>query len=253
MAYNNLEIRRKLVGDSDRHHRYTVFELRDAVVYRFDAICFNFQLLCSHNEDATRLLRDDVRRFQQERLLTPLVLQQRFFLDDLIFNAGSLFDYVGRLVGHTLLDPPQKLRWDKVYKWAKDAEAGRSRSAANRIHGSRAGLTIVEVDQSWVRRLYAYRSAVIHYGTERPDGAASIVWLDRTRDEHGVERTGQHRFTAEAPTDFGRKLRLTSDPSVRISTQEAASLLFNKVVDATGRVLESLETDLLALTPDVAT
>lgn len=244
LQFSNGEIANNWLEKTDRNVARAAFSLRDGVTYRFDAIL-----------EAAETV-DTIQQAAQARILDALIgddgsglqhmaLQQRFAFDNLLFNSIALFDYIGRYAALMLeADESLKLRWDRVYKWAKHPNAGGRRG--NHIHGTRIGEQIINADERWVRRLYGYRSEVIHYQSEAVGSGVSI-WMKR--GEAGSDEL-LRRFETYVPRGFVRALKLGGTEE-RIAITAAARLIVGAVFTAAESLLQALAEDLKERVPSL--
>ena len=245
IAFSNGEIARNYLTAEGRNLRHRVVELRDALVYRFDGLLYHLDMMEKERRAAHMLAADGDPRPDTD-LARQTSLRQRFLFDDVVFNAVSLFDYIGRFIGLTLQDDQNmKLRWDRCYKWAKHPATGRGK---NHIYGTRTADIVVEVDEEWVRRLATFRSRVIHYESESVDGGHTIRF-------EGSPAGGQpgrvsHVLTSYVPRAFLRELRMESAAD-KVPIIEATDLLLDRVYVTAERILSALVDDLRDRVPEL--
>jgi hypothetical protein len=89
--------------------------------------------------------------------------EQQFVFDDLIFNALSLFDYVGNFVGFAFYgEQRKKAKWDRIQKYARDGDHEARDHPSKRISSGRAGERILRAQKDLVGILSDYRADLIH-------------------------------------------------------------------------------------------
>lgn len=245
LHFNNLEIRLNQLEGRKREVRQIAFRVRDAIIYRFDAVLYHFGLLQRVQQDAETELRTQGPAPDNQDILRAVTLRQRFLFDDLVVNCVAFFDYIGRFV--VLLaqaDQNLKLRWDRAYKWAKHPNAGGAGN--NRLHGTRVGDLIVEADQQWVRRLTKYRSEVIHYEAEKLGGSVTTTYTKSDKD--GASEVS-HQITPHVPSRFIRELKL-ADEEVSVPIIQASEYLIGRVLETAGPILGALAQEIEQRVPD---
>jgi hypothetical protein len=141
-----------------RQKRRRVLDLRDSAIYRATSIAWHAGALYER--------RAAIRRhFQRDRVAsleatdgdpTPLLdhmRRQSFLLDDILFNAVSLFDYIAHLIGVLRFDG-QGCVWSYLVK--------ECRKTPCRLNAPALVLVVVEAEDRWLGRLDAFRDKVIH-------------------------------------------------------------------------------------------
>ena len=243
IAFSNWELRLNRINGGKRSFRSRVFQLRNSLIYRFDAVCFCAGLLEQAYVDTSEAAQRIQDQQHGRELLHISAFRQRFLFDNLVFNCVSFFDYLGNYIGLTLQKPRNlKLRWDGTYKWAKHKEAGKRGGVKNCIYNSRVGKLIVKEDETWVRRLTEYRSEVIHYNTEQMNGRLTMNLIPNENKDF----TATHEITIFVPRSFTRKLKLVPpDDKQKLSIVKAGSLLFEKTAHTGETILKVLEQDIL--------
>ena len=97
-----------LMAESKRGHSTTrrqsdmklVMRLRDSLMYRAESVLWHPHLVELVTRSADRRLREVHPDRAKEHLLLLRIGAEVFYVfDDLVFNALSLFDYVGNFVG----------------------------------------------------------------------------------------------------------------------------------------------------------
>ena len=142
-----------------------MFHLRDSLSYRAEAVAWHPYMIRIVGDSASRRLREVHSDFAKEQqLLFHLGAEHFYLFDDLVFNALSLFDYVGNIVGFAFYgEQRRKAKWDRVQRFAHDAAFERRSHPKPRISPGPVGQAIREVHASLVRALTEYRAALIHY------------------------------------------------------------------------------------------
>jgi hypothetical protein len=144
--------------------------LRDSMTYRAESVGYHIDLLKRHfarfTERAHSLIGDSHARVdflhQTRSILT-------FLSDDILFNAISMLDYAGNLVGFAHGGATcQRLKWNGAVKSALDKN--------NRLANTRSGQAMVALHREWVDRLQAVRSKIIHERIALGDGGQTMTF-----------------------------------------------------------------------------
>lgn len=242
--FNNAEIRINHFSGTALNVRDIGFRLRDGLTYRFEAMVYHVGLLHEAQAAAEQLLIDPAFLGNPRDVLRTAVRKQRFIFDDIVFNCVALFDYFGRFAGVLLqADPHLKLRWDRLYKWAKHPNAG---GRTNYILGTNVASIVIREDQSWIKHLIEYRSRVIHYESEKPDGRVELRFT-RNRDGNADVHHSLYPFVPKA---FLAALKIRTSEE-RVPVLDAAHLLVLKVFDTMEALLVALAEDVEARVPEI--
>jgi len=143
--------------------------LRDSMLYRGQAVGFHVDLLqwqfrqITHEANTKRALvrKDRSFLYNCRRFLT-------YLMDDVLFNAISMLDYSGNLVGVILGKPS-----DRNLKWNGFVRAARDRK--NPLSLTRVGQVMVAADTEWVGKLNDIRSRIIHEHVILGDGVHNMT------------------------------------------------------------------------------
>jgi hypothetical protein len=149
--------------------------LRDSLIYRSESLTWHVMQLARMQAAAMAKLHSTMPiQNAAGDIMRLMHRHQQFTFDDVIFNAISLFDYVGNTVGFAYYgEPRHRSEWKKVRRFARDAAFERKEHPTPRISGRTIGETIVEADRSFVARLSEYRATLIHYEAKRAGGKVS--------------------------------------------------------------------------------
>jgi hypothetical protein len=246
IAVHNAEvIENAVLGTQKKGVRRHALQLRDALVYRLDATLYHIETLQRVQSAGENRLRGDIREVRNQRgILESVGRQQRILFDDLVFNAVSFFDYLGRFCWSLLQGVADvKMRWDRVYRWAKHSKAGKNQE--NRIHGTAVGEAIVAADQRWIDRLTQFRSDIIHYKSERLRGQVSTALSPQknrtvtyTSDLRCAVPDGFRKVVKNWHEDVGDSILEASNGLVRELVADARGILHLLVEELEGRVPE---------------
>jgi hypothetical protein len=142
-----------------------MFRLRDSLSYRAEAVLWHPHMIQIVGASASRRLRevhsDSAKEYQ---LFFHLGAEHFYLFDDLVFNALSLFDYVGNIVGFAFYgEQRRKAKWETIRRFANDAAYERGKHPKARIAAGPVGDVVRGAHVSLVRALTDYRAALIHY------------------------------------------------------------------------------------------
>lgn len=169
---NEEELTPKIIN---QHKRKTevLFELRDAFNYRQDSILYHFNLLVNTQNNSAQKFNHDLDSRGKKSLLKTSAYQQQFLFDDILFNTISLFDYFGNYGGFIFQGQHgKKLGWNSLYGYCKN-EKPTGDSSRQILFNSRVAELIVLNHESWINKLYDYRSQIIHKKIDEIDGSLS--------------------------------------------------------------------------------
>jgi hypothetical protein len=144
--------------------------LRDSLTYRAQSVVYHLNFM-----------RGQLAAYQAQALSqfrtapgSPVFLMQcqhalTFLADDVIFNVMSMLDYLGNLVGCTILGPNvRKLKWNGAVKAARDK--------SNRLSTTTTGRLMIDLHAQWIDRLHGIRSRLIHEYVQLGDGGQKITF-----------------------------------------------------------------------------
>lgn len=177
-----------------------VMRLRDSLIYRAEAVLWHPHLIELIQKSANRRLREVFPDRSKEHLLLIQIGAETFYLfDDLVFNALSLFDYIGNMVGFAFYgEQRRKAKWDRIQRFARDATYEGRAHTKPRISNSAVGSCILEVDAALVKSLSDYRAALIHY--------EALVGPGELKTQFGADTEGkpgpQYDLSFTVPKDF---------------------------------------------------
>lgn len=163
LAFLQAQATRSYAVERRRQNDATVMRLRDSLIYRSDALTW-------HRVVITRLQKSAIARlhaaFPQPNapndILRDAAREQQFTFDDVIFNAITLFDYVGNMIGFAYYgDQRRKAKWDRIQKYARDAVFDSRHHKNPRIAGSEVGSLLTAAESSLVQPLADYRADLI--------------------------------------------------------------------------------------------
>lgn len=163
------------------------FRLRDSISFRLTAMLFHLSLLLSVQDNHKQFLsKNRMDGMARTFLLDAGPQQQVFLFDSIIFHAISMFDYFGNLIEYICGGKGRMgLQWNGALKSARDPN--------NLIHSSPVGAVIIDLDNTFVDKLYKHRSELIHFKTDEAGGQAKF---------HPM--TAETNFTVFAPKKLTR-------------------------------------------------
>ncbi len=233
-----------LMAESKRGHSTTrrqsdmklVMRLRDSLIYRAESVLWHPQLVELVTRSADRRLREVYPDRAKEHLLLLQIGAEVFYaFDDLVFNALSLFDYVGNFVGFAFYgEQRRKAKWDRIQHFARDAAYEKREHSHPRISGSALGSSILEVHKTLVESLTEYRAALIHY--------EALVGLGEVKTEYGAGETPKYDLSFTVPKEFAKVFTVTGykqDPA-KAPVVEGAKWLAQECTRQALRVLIEL-------------
>jgi hypothetical protein len=220
-----------------------MMRLRDSLAYRAEAVLWHPNLIRAVQSSARRRLRetrDD--RTKQYLTLFQVGAEHFYAFDDLVFNALSLFDYVGNIVGFAYYgDRRRKAKWARIERFARDGDYERREHPHPRISPSNLGQCIREVHGTFVRALTDFRGALIHY--------EAMVGTGEFTELHGndtAQQGPQYDVAFTVAKEFGRHFTIPGYEASRENAPllEAASWLAQEAERTARIILVELEVDL---------
>jgi len=174
--------------------------LRDSIWARFDSLRFHDQLITQvlgGIAERVQSATDDDQRFNA---VWTASWHAHYLLDDLVFNAASLFDYIGNAVWFGFHGQNHiKKKWKKTYQAAKSSAVEKKLPGGPKIYSSATGAVVLDAHADLVNDLYEYRSDLIHNRLDGPEVFRTEFWRDSLRPE----------FTLPLPEGFSRRLGKT--------------------------------------------
>jgi len=174
--------------------------LRESLIYRSDAIAWHTSLISRLQRGASAQMESMFGRDPNAPgdIARISAREQQFAFDDVIFNAISLFDYVGNTVAFSLYgEPHQKAKWTRVEHYARDPIFEKKATGGTRISESGLGSTIHRNHVTLYARLMEYRSELLHYHTA-PAGGEVSTQLQRN-DSGSFDASTKLGITAPEP------------------------------------------------------
>jgi len=210
--------------------------LRDSIWSRFDSLRYHHWLLTQVAVEARRAGRADNEVAHQ--VCWSAAWHSHYLFDDIIFNAASLFDYVGNAIWFGFHGPNHiKKKWSKAYEAAARPDLEKSLPRGVRIFGSRTGKSVLVAHRRLVNALYEYRSELIHNRSDGPDVYSFEYW----------ERSWEKGFQMPVPTKFRKKLGSLLGAAAQgedFDMLQFAEALIRRCGEVVIELLENLRSDL---------
>lgn len=151
--------------------------LRDSLWRRFDSLRYHYNLLVNVEERRRQRMQGIDNSVDGFDATWSATLHAHYLFDDLIFNAASLFDYVGNSIWFGFHGQNHiKKKWKKAYEAARHHQTEEGLPGGPKIFGSATGQLILEAHRTLVNDLYGYRSDVIHNRMDAPDVFSQEFW-----------------------------------------------------------------------------
>lgn len=241
-----------LMAESARRHdrkrrrvdAAVMFRLRDSLSYRAEAVDWHPHVLrVLHSAGLRRLSEAHPDQAEEHQILIHIASEHHYLFDDLVFNALSLFDYVGNAVGFALYgEQRRKAKWDRIHRFAHDPEYESREHPAARISSTELSPCILDVHSSLVFALAEYRAALIHYEAQLGPGEFQINYTPAA--DGGFDP--QYALLLKVPDQFGRRFVVPgyeADPR-QATLLDAADWLARVATRDAARVLRALEREL---------
>jgi len=209
--------------------------LRDSISARFDSLRFHYELMLRVRQGHLRQLQQAEAGSARAQMLWLASMETHYLFDDIVFNAASLFDYIGNAVWFGFHGQNHiKKKWNKAYEAAKRVELETKLPNGPRLFGSTTGDLIKEAHEAFVNRLYEYRSDLIHHRIDGPEVYSHQFWADISHTD----------LRLPVPRTYMRRLRrLVGDAALDENSVDiiaGAEELINKVGECSVRLIESL-------------
>jgi len=210
----------------------TAFALRDSMLYRAQSVGYHIDLIktqfASLSDQGLKRLgthpQDKTFLFNGRQFLT-------FLSDDILFNAISMLDYLGNLVGFILAPPSTKLKWNGVVKSCLDH--------SNALHNTDVANTIITLHREWIDKLHYVRSRIIHERMALGNGKRTISFPSGS----GLALT----LFFEMPPTVVKRLRFLQDlrqPDGTVDIVAGSECIGLRAIDAATSVMTALLHDL---------
>lgn len=148
---------------SDKNSKENIFLLKDNVHYRLFSLVHQYLVFLRELQTSESYLQQLHRK--DPKLLNAFPMGNPYFdkveleissvFDNLIFQLSSVFDYISHLICYIC-----KTDKSKTLYWTKLASSAYGQN--NEFSNLEIRKTITEVDNSFVGRLYDYRSRLLH-------------------------------------------------------------------------------------------
>lgn len=212
--------------------------LRDSIWARFDSLRFHHQLILNVAERRRQQLKsasDDDQRFNAA---WSAIWHAQYLFDDLVFNAASLFDYLGNTVWFGFHGQNHiKKKWKKAYQAAKGEGIEPELPKGPSVFGSQTANVILDANRNLVDDLYQYRSELIHNRMDSPEVFKMEFWQESVRPDAALT----------LPPKYARHLGSiipSADNDERIDMAAGAEVLIERTGETTLKLLETLREDL---------
>jgi hypothetical protein len=213
--------------------------LRDSVWARFDSLRFHHGLLESvrkqHDEKVVAMTPGEDRA----RITWTASWHAHYLFDDVVFNASSLFDYLGNTIWFGFHGQNYtKKKWKSTYQAARRKEIEENLPGGVRIFGSATGRQVLDAHAELVNDLYEYRSQLIHNRLEGPKVFSLEFW----------ERNSRGNLKLPFPNLFARQLKKVipeaTDSAQDIDISVGTEHLIKRIGELTLALIDTLKLDL---------
>lgn len=142
-----------------------IYRLKDYIYYRFKSSLNQFKYLLQKIDEYTLMVnqhQEDESAENYKKWIKSFFgyadVELSSIIDSFIFNLTSAFDYFGNYISYFLIkNKQQTLYWPRLVKYTNDKSHTEVSSSLR--------TAIREVDNSLVKKLYDFRSMIIHYQT----------------------------------------------------------------------------------------
>lgn len=213
--------------------------LRDSIWARYDSLRFHRNLMSNIRENQRPQVEGSGHDPKGFEAVWAASWHAQFLFDDLIFNAASLFEYLGNTVWFGFHGQNHiKKKWSKAYEAAKRTDLESRLPRGVRINGSLTGGVVLEAHRALVHDLYGYRSDLIHNHIDGPDIYSHQFW----------EESRRHGYRATLPRAYSKRLkRLVPDlvpGENQVDMIVGASILIIRIGHVALDLLSALRSDL---------
>lgn len=210
--------------------------LRDSIWTRFDSLRFHYDLLARVRHQTGEV--KDAYRDSGFQSTWSAVWHSQYLFDDVIFNAASLFDYLGNAIWFGFHGKNQiKKKWNKAYEAAKGGRLEQGLPRGLRIHGSGTGQLVIASHESLVGALYDYRSDLIHNRMDGPDVFSHAFWEEQARS--GLVLRLPRRYMRQL-----RRILADEENPTRVDMLAGIDRLIVRCGELALEILETLRTDI---------
>ena len=158
--------------------------LRDSVWARFDSLRFHHGLMGSVRNQHDHKVAEMAPGEDRARITWTASWHAHYLFDDVVFNAASLFDYLGNTIWFGFHGQNYtKKKWKSTYQAARRREVEENLPAGVRIFDSATGQQVLAAHAELVNDLYEYRSQLIHNRLEGPNVFSHEFW---ERNSQGI-------------------------------------------------------------------
>jgi hypothetical protein len=213
--------------------------LRESISARFESLRFHHLLMQRLQQGRRDHLNAGRGTAEGAREIWSASWHAHFLFDDVIFNAASLFDYLGNAVWFGFHGQNHiKKKWNKAYEASRREDLEASLPNGPRIFQSETGHLIERVHREFVNDLYGYRSDLIHHHVDGPNVYSHRFWED-------VAHSG---FTVSLPREYVRRFRRLmpelSSAAEGVDMLAGTESMISRIGNITLELLASLRADL---------
>lgn len=183
--------------------REAIVAQRDSILFRFDALGFHLVELNAKLQqfEASASIPDPRRALWHSAGNIALML-----LDDLAFNAASMFNYWAGLVACSFVGLRKRAtKWNALVNTVRGAAPSNAGPSEHYLRDSSTAMRAEQLHREWVDALFSYRSSVIHFVAQKPN-AAVVTYLTGDRSPE---------LKVHVPPGLVRKLRFLGGVGVQ--------------------------------------
>ncbi len=164
---------------SDKNSEREIFILKNNVHYRMFSLVHQYLIFLRELNNSEQQLQELYQK--NPRFINSFPFENPYFqkvqlevssvFDNIVFQLSSVFDYLSHLICYVCKkDKSDTLYWTKLAKSANDTK--------NEFSNLDIRKTITEVDRDFVKRLYDYRSRLLHVNKDQHIFKATLKIID---------------------------------------------------------------------------
>jgi hypothetical protein len=215
--------------------------LRDSRSFRAGSLGYHVDLLRRQFHAYFVRAHERKARHDSRSLLYNAQRDITYLTDDVLFNAVSMLDYLGNLVGFVLTRDKSTLKWNGVVK------AGRDKG--NPLSAKSVVASMVRLDKEWVDAFFDVRSTIIHNKVLLGNGSQNVTFqikdnrlvptkLSFPMDQYVVRRL---KFLSCRPGEQHVEL-VDGTEQIALASLDAAILVARELLQELGGPLQPAKT-----------
>ena len=170
---NNILFRKYPIWNADNPIAKAIIHRKADILHRYNSIFWNYEQLKLHIRSIKKAIIEVDVHDEKVKIAISGLQPALFWLENILFNIASLFDYLASFVGVLVFNNTETYKWNKLVKKIQHNNRG-FRVTAQQIKDSH---------DSFINKLMGYRSLVIHEKSSKASIKLDFSDLSLSNDE----------------------------------------------------------------------